>query len=67
VKLKLYRRFGVREYWLVGPKSQSVEIHCFQHDNAERTLSGDDRVVSPVLPGFEMSVQELTRGGHLAE
>ncbi|MFT5130714.1 MAG: Uma2 family endonuclease [Rhodothermales bacterium] len=61
VKLKLYRRFGVREYWLVDPKTQSIEIHCFQHDNRVRTLAGDEAVVSPVLPGFEMSVTELIR------
>ncbi|MFT5130712.1 MAG: Uma2 family endonuclease [Rhodothermales bacterium] len=61
VKLKLYRRFGVREYWLVDPTTHTIEIHCFQHDNRVRTLAGDEAIVSPVLPGFEMSVTELIR------
>jgi Uma2 family endonuclease len=67
VKLKLYRRFGVREYWLVDPKTSTIEIHCFQHDNDVRTLAVDDLVVSPVLPGFEMPVKQLIRPDLSAE
>ena len=33
VKLELYRRAGVREYWIVDPQSQSVEVYLRDENN----------------------------------
>ena len=36
-KRELYRRHGVREYWIVDPREMSVYVFCF-----EKTVDGDD-------------------------
>jgi Uma2 family endonuclease len=57
-KLALYRRAGVREYWIVDPSQRAVELHDF----AGRTttfLDGDRRLASAVLPGFSVPVAAI--------
>ena len=54
VKLQLYSRTGVQEYWIVDRFSQQVEIYRRRGDRLTLavTLSGDDELSSPLLPGF---------------
>src|SRR3954447_5741126 len=54
VKLRLYSRRGVLEYWIVDWQQRSVEVYrrgeqILQH---AETLSGDAPLTSPLLPGF---------------
>lgn len=60
-KLKLYSRHGVLEYWIVGWRTQQVEVHRRQ-DLALRlvaTLYPADTLTSPLLPDFACEVVTL--------
>lgn len=61
-KLKLYARFGVREYWIVDPVSCSAEIYRATEAGLElaRTLTAEDNLDSPLFPGFALALQKLT-------
>jgi Uma2 family endonuclease len=60
-KLKLYSRRGVREYWIVNWQEYEVEI--YRHDGTSLkfwgTLRSDDRLESPLLPGFSCLISKL--------
>ena len=56
IKSKRYARFGVREMWIADPDRKTVEVlvnteHGFRR---EALCTGDDVVVSPLLPGLEV-------------
>ena len=61
VKLKLYSRHGVLEYWVVNWQERSVEI--YQRERAllalNRKLFVDDVLESPLLPGFSCLLSQL--------
>jgi Uma2 family endonuclease len=60
-KLKLYSRRGVKEYWIVNWREQSLEV--YRREDAAltivSTLEGNDRVESPLLPGFTCKVSQI--------
>jgi Uma2 family endonuclease len=60
LKLTLYARYGVREYWIVDPEDSSVEVMALEEagvESARRYTTG--RVESPVLPGLEIALAEI--------
>jgi Uma2 family endonuclease len=51
-KLQMFARYGVPEYWIVDPVSETIEVHRLEAGSyvlAERA-SGDDEVRCAVLP-----------------
>ena len=55
-KLGWYRKYGVKECWLVDPRHQRVEVVELQADPPRRTtFSGATAVRSRVLPDFATS------------
>ncbi len=61
IKLKLYSRQGVQEYWIVNWQQQTVQIYR-RHQaqlQLESTLIGGDTLTSPLLPGFSALVEEI--------
>ncbi|HKP87045.1 MAG TPA: Uma2 family endonuclease [Blastocatellia bacterium] len=54
VKRQLYSKFGVKEYWVVDPGSRTVEIYRLRDGvlDLAATLTGQDEITSPLLPGF---------------
>ena len=61
LKLKLYSRQGVPEYWIVDWRRRSVQV--LRREQAAlrliATLGGDDVLTSPLLPGFACPVSSL--------
>jgi Uma2 family endonuclease len=61
VKLKLYSRRGVQEYWVIDWQERRIEV--YRRNNGllalERTLNEADTLQSPLLPGFSCAVNQL--------
>jgi len=61
VKLKLYSRRNVKEYWVVNWQERTLEVS--RREDAvltlERTLEEADVLQSPLLPGFSCKVSQL--------
>jgi len=62
-KHKLYERFDVQEYWIVDPELDAIDIHRRVEGVFARVseLSAEhgDRLTTPLLPGFAVSLAEL--------
>ena len=58
VKLRLYDRVGVREYWVVDSIGNHVEVHRrTEQGRLERAaLSDSDTLTTPLLPGFSLDL-----------
>lgn len=58
IKLKLYSRHGVQEYWIVNWQLKTLEI--YRRNKAQlqlvQTLFQSDTLTSPLLPGFSVAV-----------
>lgn len=56
VKLKLYGKFRVEEYWLIDPEGPSAEIYRRGEEGLELVakLAAEDALASPIFPGFSM-------------
>ncbi len=65
IKYDLYEEFGVKEYWVVYPEEQSLVRYALQKDGkflAEgRALTAGDKLTTPVLPGFELAMDDVFR------
>ena len=58
VKLNLYQRAGVREYWIVDHERNLVTVYNFQKDNAANYTFFDDVPVG-IYPGFCINLSTL--------
>ena len=61
IKLKLYSRRGVLEYWVVSWQERRLEVYR-REDAALKlysTLYENDLLQSPLLPGFSFQVSQL--------
>jgi len=61
LKLALYSRYGVLEYWIVDWRARQISI--YRRENAAlrlvSTLHEIDTLHSPLLPGFTCNVQDI--------
>jgi Uma2 family endonuclease len=60
-KMKLYARFGVKEYWISDPANQSLEILTLKKGRYELLCVAEEKgaVHSKVLTGLEFDLAEL--------
>jgi Uma2 family endonuclease len=68
LKRDLFERTGVREYWLVDPELDTVQV--FRRDDsgkyrraAEHTAEDDHELTTSLLPGWALRMRELFREG----
>ena len=60
-KMQLLARHRVCEYWLVDPEAVTIEVYSLsgQQFALARTVSGRERVRSPLLPGLALQPSDL--------
>jgi Uma2 family endonuclease len=60
-KMKLYRKHAVKEYWLINPRSQTVEIYEWRDGDYELMFSLEDTGViqSIVLTDFSLEIADF--------
>jgi len=61
LKLRLYSRQGVHEYWIVDWQLRVVEVYRPEHEQLRLvgTLENEDLLPTPLLPGFSCPVAML--------
>ena len=61
VKLALYARQGVQEYWIADWQRRSVEVYRRADGDLRlvATLTGEDVLATPLLPGFACPIGSL--------
>ena len=61
VKRKLYAKYGVAEYWIVDSENQAVLLFRLREQTLDEiaTLTINDELSSPILPGFQLKVSAL--------
>jgi Uma2 family endonuclease len=61
LKLEVYSRRGVREYWIVDWQAANVAVYRREQEALRlvATLTGEDRLTSPLLPDFARRVGDL--------
>ena len=60
-KRSLYGRYGVREYWLVDPEAEAVEVLTAGEQGllSHATYRRDDTLASPLLVGLVISLGQI--------
>ncbi|MEN1968020.1 Uma2 family endonuclease [Lentibacillus sp. N15] len=60
-KYQLYEKSGVKEYWLVDPANESVEIHHLIDDqyNFHGVFTKEDTISIHVLTGLELKLSQI--------
>jgi Uma2 family endonuclease len=61
LKLELYGRYGVLEYWIADPKSKGVKAYRREAGRLRLAaeLSAEDSLATPLLPGLEIPLAEI--------
>ena len=61
LKRNVYAQFGVREYWVVDPDAETVEVYVWTLDGyREREVLGRaDRLHTEVIPGLVIALEEV--------
>ena len=60
-KRTLYSRHGVREYWLVDPSAETIEVLAEAEEGfvTDSIYQRDQALVSPLLPGLSINVNRV--------
>lgn len=61
IKLNLYLKSGVKEYWVVDPEKETVVLYNFTPEDVVdlKTFQAGDTVASQVFPGLQLPVAEI--------
>lgn len=60
-KMPAYSQFGVQEYWIVDPETQSIERHARRDDKLQlaQKFSSGETLESVLLPGLQLPVSDV--------
>ena len=58
-KRQLYKKYGVKEYWILDPQRQTDQVFRTARLKLTATLGVRDVLSTPLLPGFRCSVKEI--------
>lgn len=59
VKLFKYRTAGVREYWIVNPSKQTVQVYSFEGDENSMQFSFDEEISVGIYADLIIKVTDL--------
>ncbi len=62
VKKAIYKRFGVKEYWIVNPFDKSIEVYILSEEGDYELYSrakNEGQVESKFLKGFRLDLKEV--------
>jgi Uma2 family endonuclease len=61
-KKKLYERFGVKEYWVVAPDDELVEVYILTENGGyqlSRSYIKEDTLTSRMIKGLQLHLKEI--------
>jgi Uma2 family endonuclease len=60
-KKTLYARFGVKEYWIVIPEQETVELYRLKDATFElhKSYTKSDTLETAILPGLQIPLKEI--------
>lgn len=60
-KKKLYARFGVKEYWIVDPEEELMEVYVLKDNTYAlfNTYTKDATLTSPLFQGLKIDLQRI--------
>lgn len=58
-KRQLYKKYGVKEYWILDPQERTVQVFRTAKLKLTATLGVRDVLSTPLLPGFRCSIKEI--------
>lgn len=50
---------GVREYWIINPMKEIVNVYDFEKNTQTGLYSFDDRIPVSIYPGFAIRISDL--------
>jgi len=60
IKFQYYLEAGVREYWVIDPEEQKVQVHIYENGHYLSTgYKNNARIPVTILPGFEIALADL--------
>jgi Uma2 family endonuclease len=59
IKRQLYRKYGVKEYWIVDAEQSTVEIYRSPKFNRAKIFTMDEEIKTPLLPNFCCPVRDV--------
>ncbi len=64
-KFRIYEEAGIKEYWIVYPGEKAIEVWILKEGKYElySIASGEGKVKSEVLKGFEVDLKEVFNEG----
>jgi Uma2 family endonuclease len=59
-KFDLYRKAGVREYWVIDPYEKNLHAHCFEGGEVSTRVYGEkDLAPVEIFPGLEIALETV--------
>lgn len=61
IKLFKYRTAGVREYWIVNPVTQTINVYDFAHEKTTGQYSFKDTIPVNIFPDLSIQTEQLLK------
>jgi len=60
-KYEVYEESGVKEYWIINPKGQTLTINTLVNGQykTSRLLTTGDEITTAILPGFVLNLEDI--------